>query len=578
MKLYPVGTSVQMHPTNGRRFVCLMFAIICAALIYSSRTASAAGAIVTDQGPLKGLAVAGEREYLGIPYAAPPVGSLRWLPPEPPARFKGLFHATQFGSVCTQLQGGVGPVTGSEDCLYLNVYMPDVEPPAHGFPVMVWIHGGSLVIGAGSEYDPTPLVENGNVIVVTINYRLGLLGFFAHPAIDAEGHLKANYGLMDQQFALGGVRRNIAAFGGDYKRVTIFGESAGGFSVLSNVASPTAAGLFQGGIVESGAYAEFQDYWDMLSLVPLATAETIGTVFVPAGTVLAANVGCPGQTAQTATCLRATPASTLVDEKPGLLFPIIDGTVLTQNLDSAFADGEFNLVPIINGTTHDESREDIASEYDLAGHPLSDAGYPAAVYAYFGLPYSTPDNAFVDDLINVVYPLTNYPPPARYSVSAPLALGALETDILLACTARKADLSLSHYVPTYMYEFHDETAPSFSPYLPAPLPPLSFPLGAAHGVELQYLFDLGSFGIRPAFTSDQQQLSDTMIGYWTKFAKTGNPNSEGEPNWALYTGAGGQFESLIAPTPTTESDASFDTDHKCSSFWIHSKGEARANL
>ena len=564
--VYPVVTSDHMHPINRRRFVCVMCAIICAALIYSPRIAFAAPAIVTDQGPLKGLAVAGEHEYLGIPYASPPVGSLRWLPPQPPTRFNGLFNATKFGSICTQLKGGVGPVTGSEDCLYLNVYVPDVDPPARGFPVMVWIHGGSLLIGAASEYDPTPLVEKGNVIVVTINYRLGLLGFFAHPAIDAEGHLNANYGLMDQQFALDWVRRNIDAFGGDHKRVTIFGESAGGFSVLSDVASPTAAGLFQGGIIESGSYAEFQAYWDLLSVVTLATAENTGTSFVPAGTALAANIGCPGQTAQTAQCLRATSASTLVETKLGILFPIIDGTVLAQTLDAAFASGEFNPVPMINGTNHDELRESIALQYDLTGHPLSDSDYPAAVAAFFGLPVT---NSLVQFLVTTEYPLANYPPPLGYSVSAPLALGALESDIFAVCTARKADLSLSHYVPTYTYEFNDQTAPSFTPFLPAPLPSLSFPLGAAHGVELQYLFNLGAFGI-PAFTPDQQdqkQLSDTMIGYWTQFAKTGNPNSEGTPNWPLYTGVGGQFESLTAPMPTTEPDSSFDTDHKCSSLW-----------
>jgi len=514
---------------------------------------------------MRGLAVSGENEYLGIPYAAPPVGSLRWLPPQAPSRFKGVFQATQFGNACTQPKAmglvRTGGAFGSEDCLTLNVYVPNVTPPAHGFPVMVWIHGGGLVFGAGSFYDPTPLVKKGSVIVVTINYRLGLLGFFAHPALDAEGHLKANYGLMDQQFALNWVRRNIGALGGDHKRVTIFGESAGGESVFSNIASPTAAGLFDRAISQSGAEVEFQDYLDPLSIVPLATAETVGSFFVPAGTILAAAVGCGSQTAE---CLRATSASTLVAAEPGAVLPIVDGTVLTQTLDSAFASGEFNRVPIITGTTHDEGRLLVALLYDLSGNPLTDAQYPDAVAAFFGQPVSNP---FVQFLANVEYPLSNYPPPPGYSVSAPLALGALFGDILYVCTARKADLSLSRYVPTYTYEFNDETAPSFSPYLPAPLPPLNFPLGDAHSIQLEYLFDLSAFGITPTFTGDQEQLSDTMIGYLTQFAKRANPNSEGAPNWPVYSGAGGQFESLVAPTPTTELDSSFDTDHKCSSFW-----------
>ena len=150
--------------------------------------------------------------YLGIPYAIPPVGTLRWRPPHPPAKFTGVFKATKFGFRCVQ-PNGIGGTFGSENCLFLNVYVPTAPQPAHGFPVMVWIHGGALTTGSGSDYDPTPLVEKGGVIVVTINYRLGVLGFFAHPAIDAEIHPKANYGLMDQQFALQWVQRNIGAFG-----------------------------------------------------------------------------------------------------------------------------------------------------------------------------------------------------------------------------------------------------------------------------------------------------------------------------------------------------------------------------
>src|SRR6266851_5213905 len=225
--------------------ICLRLAAICVVATGLPRAAIAARAIVIDQGPLKGISTPGENQYLGIPYAAAPVGNLRWLPPQPPARFKALFQATQFSNVCTQLLFGLGPLSGSEDCLYLNVYVPDTDSPAHGFPVMVWIHGGGLTWGAGSQYDPTPLVEKGDVIVVTINYRLGYLGFFAHPALDTEGDLAGNYGLLDQQFALKWVRRNIGAFGGDRNRVTIFGESAGGLSVYSQLASPTAAGLFQ---------------------------------------------------------------------------------------------------------------------------------------------------------------------------------------------------------------------------------------------------------------------------------------------------------------------------------------------
>jgi para-nitrobenzyl esterase len=268
--------------------------------------------------------------------------------------------------------------------------------------------------------------------------------------------------------------------------------------------------------------------------------------------------------------LRAVPASNLVEVEPNTEFPIIDGTVLTQNLNSAFASGQFNRVPIINGTNHDEWRLFVALDYDLAGHPLTDAEYPDAVAALLGLPVSS---SIVQSVLSE-YPLNNYPPPEGYSVSAPLALGAVGTDWFFVCTARKADLSLSKYVPTYTYEFNDETAPSFFP--PGTL---NFPLGDSHFIEVQYLFDFGA-----PFTSDQQQLSDTMIGYWTQFARTGNPNGheegqqqegaekEGIPHWPLYNKTA-RFQSLVAPRPKRESDSSFDADHKCSSFWDSPPGQ-----
>ena len=228
---------------------------------------------ITKSGPVLGITVNGVDEFLGIPYAAPPVGSLRWMPPKPFGKFSGPFQANQFGSECTQSG------TGSEDCLFLNVYEPTNSEPGSameqagdvtaskskkkptGLPVMVWIHGGGLTGGAGSLYDPTPLVNAGGIIVVTINYRLGVLGFLAQSGLDAEHHLLGNYGFMDQQFALKWVKKNIQAFGGNPKEVTIFGESAGGQSVYSQLASPLAKGLFRGAIAESGSYVEFQSYF-----------------------------------------------------------------------------------------------------------------------------------------------------------------------------------------------------------------------------------------------------------------------------------------------------------------------------
>jgi para-nitrobenzyl esterase len=397
----------------------------------------------------------------------------------------------------------------------------------------------------GGFNDPTALVKKG-VVVVTINYRFHVLGFFAHPALDAEGHLKANYGLMDQQFAFKWVKRNIGAFGGDPKRVTIFGESGGGISVYSSLASPTAAGLFQRAISESGAGAQFQDYFHLI--VPLATAEAAGSAF-------AASVGCGGQTAQTATCLRALSASALIlaDTNPNEVDPVVDGTVLSQTPDSAFASGQFNRVPVISGSNHDEFRLFLAFQFDYSGNPLTDPNYVAAVANFFGTSQSNP---FVQFLVNVAYPLSAYPPPAGV-MSAPLAFGALTTDFVNACPTLNANRLLSQYVSTYAYEFNDENAP-----LDFGLQPASFPLGAYHGAEIQYLEPPAPAG---AFTPAQQQLSNTMIGYWTRFARTGNPNSAGAPLWSSFSAMTNEFQSLVPPTPMVESN--FDSSHQCSSLW-----------
>jgi para-nitrobenzyl esterase len=489
----------------------------------------------------------GINEFLGIPYAAPPVGASRWTPPKPYGFFPGfLLQATQFGSQCTQ-PGGIG----SEDCLFLNVYTPANRLPENSLillrrdlPVMVWIHGGGLRRGGSNPYDPTQLVNKG-VIVVTINYRLGYLGFFAHPAIDAEGHLNGNYGLRDQQFALKWVRDNIAGFGGDPHRVTVFGESGGAQSIYTQLASPLAAGLFQRAIAESGSYLSFQDYFQLI--VSLAVAETTGTVGVPSGIAISDNVGC---TSQTASCLRAVAAATLVTAEPPTLYPFIDGTLLTQTLGAAFASGQFNRVAVMTGTNHDEWRYFVALQYDLSGNPiLSSAQYSAAVTAFWG-PTIAP-------IVLSLYPFASYP-------SGGAALGTVGTDGVFSCPARNAIQSLSKFVSTYAYEFNDENAP----------PPqsafgglLTFPLGAYHTSELQYLFAGASFFGLPVapLTPTQQQLSDAMIAYWTQFAKTGDPNSSGLPVWSPYSATADNFQSLVPPTPTVES--SFNADHRCSTFW-----------
>ncbi len=515
-------------------------------------------AAITESGLVTGASVDGVDRFLGIPYAAPPVGELRWRPPQPYGHFPGYkLAATQFGSECTQPAGFGLPESGSEDCLFLNVYMPQQKPGENArrnLPVMVWIHGGSLIDGTGASYDPSEMVKQG-VIVVTFNYRLGYLGFFAQSAIDAEGHLNGNYGLMDQQFALKWVRRNIANFGGDPERVTIAGQSAGGQSVYSQLSSPMAAGLFQRAISESGAYVAFQDYYD--SVIPLAQGETTGTlglVGVPSGAAIANDVGC---TDQTAACLRAVPAANFMPLEPFLaIFPFVDGKVLPQTITQAITSGQFNHVPVISGGNHDEGRLYVALLFDFAGNPiLSPADYAGGITFFYG--------SALEPTLADLYPYANY----QYGGEA---LGAVGTDGFFACPEYNTVNALAKYVPTYAYEFNDENAPPSQAAVDAVAPyPLTFPLGSYHTSELQYLFHINAavfFGIpQEPLSPEQQELSQSMIDYWTQFAKAGDPNSPGQPYWPAYRAWNNSFQSLAPPMPQVETD--YNTEHMCTAFW-----------
>ncbi|MGD0116594.1 MAG: carboxylesterase family protein [Candidatus Binatus sp.] len=553
MKNATTGARLGRRALNSRNILGLV--AICAIVLGAVANASAKQKqkqmktypepyAITKSGPVLGTEVDGVNEFLGIPYAQPPIGSLRWLPPKAFGKFSAPFEANAFGSECTQ----PGPA-GSEDCLYLNVYTPvqaeraeDASEAAakkkgsSSLPVMVFIHGGGLTAGAGSIYDPSMLVAQG-VIVVTINYRLGVLGFLAQTALDAEHHDAGNYGFMDQQLALKWVKKNIKAFGGNPKEVTIFGESAGGQSIYCNLASPTAKGLFRGAIAESGSYVEFQDYFTAVET--LKTAETTNG-FAPSGNSVAVAVGC---SSQTAACLRGVSADTLVQAEAGVVYPFVDGKLLTQTPAAAFADGKFNQVPVIAGTNHDEYRAFVAAEYDGTGNPiLTEDEYEAAV-ALLWTTQLAPG-------VLAEYPYDSYP-------NGGLALSASGTDGVFSCTARNADELLSKFVKTYTYEFNDENV------WPGTLPGVTFPLGAYHAAELLYLFNVA--GESPTFTADQQQLSDTMISYWTQFAKTLNPNSSGQPAWSPYATSTDQFQSLVPPTPMPETN--FNTFHMCDSFW-----------
>jgi para-nitrobenzyl esterase len=498
----------------------------CSGPASASAPASRPAALVVRiaDGQIRGKAAGSTDEYLGIPYAAPPVGPLRWRPPQPPARWHGIRAATRFAPHCPQLASVFGRASMSESCLYLNVFRP-ARPRSSELPVMVWIHGGGFVGGESGDYNPSALVADG-VIVVTINYRLGALGFLAHPALASRpGGPAGDYGLMDQQAALRWVKHNIRVFGGNPANVTIFGESAGGQSVLLQLISPAARGLFAKAIAESGGYADYP--------LSLASAEAQGQAF-------AAKAGCASQTAQ---CLRSLSVATiLADQDQSGASADIDGLVLTQQLKQALASGDFSHVPVIDGSNHDEWRLFVALA-TFEGQPVTAANYQATIESTL---HVSPQLAAT---IATQYPLSAYPSP-------PLAMSAVGTDGIFACPTLLLDQDLAKYTPTYAYEFNDENAP-------APYPTLGFPYGAAHSFELQYLFTLpaGSHGI---LSAQQQRLAATMRAEWTTFAKVGAPSAHGAAPWPRYTTSGQQMLSLIPPEPQPET--SFATDHHCA-FW-----------
>jgi carboxylesterase type B len=259
--------------------------------------------------------------FLGIPYAAPPVGALRWRPPQPAAAWTGVHAADHYGSVCAQPLSGDGPASISEDCLYINVQRPALGDRRQRLPVYVYVHGGGLTRGSGSYFNMDKIVRETGVIGVTFNYRLGVFGFLAHPGLDAEQGESGNYGLLDQQAALRWLRRNVAVFGGDPSRVTVGGESAGGWAVCAHLVSPGSHGLFAQAMIQSGS----------CQTEAVDQADAIGSGF-------AVNAGCSDVDPATAVaCLRALPAATLVDDERSLGFSplLVRGTrALPENRTS----------------------------------------------------------------------------------------------------------------------------------------------------------------------------------------------------------------------------------------------------
>jgi para-nitrobenzyl esterase len=463
----------------------------------------------TTTGPVEGTLVdsAKVRAYLGIPYAAPPVGNLRWRAPQPVTPWKTPRPATEFGHHCYQF--GVssdmvfrdpGP---SEDCLTLNVWTPANASPSAKLPVMVWIHGGGLTSGGSSEprQDGQFLAARG-VVVVSMNYRLGMLGYFTHPALTAESphHSSGNYGMLDMVAALTWVHQNARSFGGDPANITIFGESAGSFAVSMLMASPLSKDLLAKAIGESGAA-----FWNRNgSYTPLAVSETHDAAL--ARTVL--------NTTDLA-ALRALPAESLASH-PTLygataFAPNIDGYFLPDSPLHLYAAGKQAHIPLLAGWNADEIRLSVLRSKT----PVTAATFTAQLQKEFGDKSTQALTVF----------------PAATDAEALTSAGDFASDrFLVYATWHWIEAqTLTGGAPVYRYRFD----------LPAPASKFH-PAGSAafHSDEIEYVF--GTLDSRPGsdWRPEDRRVSDQMQQYWTNFARTGDPNAPGLPTWPLYNSTG----------------------------------------
>ena len=480
--------------------------ILCALLGASAALPLAASAEIPDHVRIDSGQIAGTtgtdpgvRVFKGIPFAAPPVGQNRWRPPQPVAPWDGVRDASKFGARCTQnsfgIPGGSTPPT-SEDCLYLNVWTT-AGSPADRRPVMVWIYGGGFSSGAGSEsrYDGENLAKKG-AVVVTFNYRLGSLGFFADPDLSKESPhgVSGNYGMMDAIAALEWVQRNIATFGGDPSNVTVFGESAGAIMTAALVGSPRTKGLFHRAIAESGAWMGL----GIGKMRTLAQAEQ-------AGAAAAKRLG-----ATTLAALRAEPADEIYEGLRGAgLGLVVDGYLIPEDLSLTFNAGKQNPVDVLVGSNANEGA------FFLRGGVSVDQ-FKTRARQQFG--------AMADRFLDL-YPAAN-DKRARASFLASFSdEAAWQMRTFAKLQAKRGEKAYAYYF-THV--------PPTAPGRPS--------LGATHTSELPYVFD--HLGKERAWTATDRHLADAMSSYWVNFARTGNPNGAGLPHWPPY-GANGSAKPMI---------------------------------
>lgn len=469
-----------------------------------------------DSGKIRGTLVEGVWTYLGVPYAAPPLSELRWKEPQPVKSWDSIRDASNLSASCPQPKTflyNMGEM--NEDCLYLNVWSP-AKGPDDKLPVMVWIHGGGFTTGSGMQkmYDGKNLAGQ-NVIIVTFNYRVGPLGFLAHPQLSKESAhgTSGNYGLLDQVFALKWVQKNIKAFGGDSANVTIFGESAGGRSVIDLMISPLTDGLFQRAISESGS---FPDAYPREADDTVAKAEKTGMA-------VAASLGCD-TASDVLACLRRKSADEIVkaafslpgSSGTGKYQPVVDGWVIPSSPWALFTAGKQKKVPLLIGTNLNEGTIFVIP--DPAVQKMTVVDYMAAMKAIYK------DNADAA--------LAKFPAADKGAV--PEAFALMHTVMgYWAGMLHAADATAAIGSPVYVYRFTHIPDTALKPF------------GAYHGLEIFYLFgnfkgDNASVPETPA----ERQLSKNIMQYWTNFAKTGNPNGQGLPEWLKFSTSGGQYIEL----------------------------------
>lgn len=485
--------------------------------------------VALAQGALRGQNRDGAQEFLGVPYAAPPLGDARLRAPQPPPRWTGVREAGQQAAACLQFSpfGLRDPGAVSEDCLYLDVYRPRTARPGARLPVIVWMHGGAYSQGTGTQFGGRTMAELTQTVVVSINYRLGQLGYLGLPELNGPGEVRSgSFGLMDQIAALRWTRENIGAFGGNPDSVTVSGQSAGSGSVCALLAAPSAAGLFHRAVLQSGPCT-------LLRTPDSARAEALAREF-------AARAGC-GDPAGVAACLRGASGAVLVEAArtlptPG---PASGDGLLPADPARAVRSGAWNRVPVLIGSTRAEARFFVA----LTQPHLTREQYTAQVLAGYG-------DAGPEVL-------------ARYPVEAHgspyLAWSAVLTDSAFAChTAWTAELFASQ-VPTYAYEFDDPRSPTLAG---AQVPGLDQSNG--HSAELAYLHDF-TMGERP-LTPVQVALATRMKRYWGAFARFGAPVVPGQVPWPTVVPGSGVAPLLTLGPVETGPGSSFGADHQCA-FW-----------